>query len=70
MSITELIRVLQAELKEHGNLPVYLSASEGEFEPEVEVTAKIRTVKNGYQTIAFPARKRLLLAKKDGEGPF
>ncbi len=70
MSITELIRMLQEELTTHGNLPVYLATPEGEFEPEVEVTAKIRTIKNGYQTIAFPARKRLLLGKKNGESLF
>ncbi len=70
MSITDLIRVLQEELTEHGNLPVFLSMPEGEVEPDVEVTAKIRTVKNEYQTIAFPAKKRLLLGKKNVGDPF
>lgn len=65
MTIIELIELLQAELTKNGNLPVYLSTTEGEIEPEVEITMRVRTVKNGYQIIAFPAYKRLLIHKKE-----
>jgi hypothetical protein len=40
MTIAELIQLLQERLTKHGDLPVFLSLYEGEFEIKVEVTKR------------------------------
>jgi hypothetical protein len=67
MYLRDLINLLLKDFDEHGNIPVYISLADGEYAFQVEVTTRPRTIKNQYQTIAFPAEKRLLLSKREKE---
>jgi hypothetical protein len=67
MDLRDLINLLLKDFDEHGNIPVYISLADGEYDLQVEVTTRPRTIKNQYQTIAFPAEKRLLLSKREKE---
>ncbi len=67
MYLADLINLLQKDFAEHGNIPVYIALADGEYEPQTDVTTRPRTVTNHYQTIAFPAEKRMLLSKREQE---
>jgi len=67
MNLRELINLLLKDYDEHGNIPVYISIADGEYALQAEVTTQPRTIKNQFQTIAFPAEKRLLLSKQEKE---
>jgi hypothetical protein len=65
MDLRDLIDLLLKDFDEHGNIPVYISLADGEYALQAEVTTRPRTIKNQYQTIAFPAEKRLFLSKQE-----